>query len=161
MVYGSSKFFLFALLICFSSLLSISLSACTGFIDRAKIKDEAEVYARSCAESIGKSWKEEALKKEASTSLLKLLDSDPNMSRKVLVLCSKKLGALKIYEKPELKGFSDMIEADGEHVHVTLVAKGRFEKGDGTITEVLDKHNNEWKLDNFHVNSPAFFSDIQ
>jgi hypothetical protein len=143
---------------CFTGgLLVFSLSACSALIDGNKINLEAKNYAYSCIQSICSSWKEDALRKEASPALVKLLDSDPATTKKLFTLCSKKLGNLQSFDMPELKGLNDTIELDGEHVRVNLTAKAKFKNGEGTIMEIVDKHNNEWKLDNFHINSADLF----
>jgi hypothetical protein len=140
-----------------------TLTACTGTKDWKTISTEAPAYALSCAESICKSWQVEDLRKEASPELVKLLDSDPKTTKKVLALCSRKLGKLDSCENPELRldGVPDIIQLDGEHVYITVIIKGKFERDKGTITEKLNRHNKEWKLDNFHVDSSAFLSDIK
>ena len=56
------------------------------------------------------------------------------------------------------RGFKTRYQIGESYADVTYAAV--FEKGEGTITATLKKHNGDWKFAGFRVNSPVFEQDI-
>jgi len=118
-----------------------------------QLDQESKSYVDSNLPKIITNWNVEELLKRASPELMKVAPRDK--VEKLFKMFAEKLGPLEYYEGST--GQSNMLVTtqDGYVVTGVYVAEARFVKAPATIKFRIIKHDDNWQILEFHVNSDA------
>jgi len=114
---------------------------------------ESKAYADSAIPAIVTTWSEKQLLDRASPEFKKAVTID-QLDR--LFRTFSALGRLQKCEPAQGQAIMSATSQTGRMTSGEYIAKATFEKGEATIKLVLIKHENQWQIGGFHVDSPAF-----
>lgn len=112
---------------------------------------ESKAYADSAIPAIVTTWSEKALLDRASPELKKMATSQ-EIDR--LFRWTSNLGRLQKCEPAEGHSLMSATTQTGKSISAEYTAKASFEKGEATIILGLIKHDEQWQILKFNVQSP-------
>ena len=113
---------------------------------------ESKAYADAAIPAIVTAWSEKELQARASPQFTKAVTAD-QVDR--LFRWVSSLGGLQKLEPAQGQALMSATSQDGKVISAQYVAKATFEKGPATIKLGLIKHDGQWQVLSFHVDSPA------
>lgn len=119
---------------------------------------ESKEYTDSAVMAIVKDWNPEELTKRMSPELEKTIK--PEDLEKLFGLF-KKLGALKEYKGAKGDANISVTSEHGKIITAHYVANAEFEAGPAEIKINVIKHNDQWQILGFNVNSKVFLPEMQ
>jgi hypothetical protein len=114
--------------------------------------EEARLYADKAVRPIIEHWNPDALKAQASPSLLANIKPDQLAS---LFVWFQTLGELKTINPCTGQARLDVNTTTGRTLTGQYTCQAQFQAGPATIQLSLIKTQNQWRIFGFHVNSPA------
>lgn len=113
---------------------------------------ESKGYADSAIQAIVSTWSEKALLDRASPEFKKAVTID-QLDR--LFGWVSGLGQLQKCEPAQGQSLMSATTQNGKRISADYTAKATFQKGEATIKLGLIKHDDQWQILSFHVDSPA------
>lgn len=120
------------------------------------LNEESQAYADETIEAVCTDWDQSALEERLSPEFWEVTD-DADLDKLFEIV--GKLGPLESFETS--RGEANIQRFLGQEERVTAVyhAEAEFDEGPATITLTLIKHDDEWQVAGFNVNSMVFFED--
>jgi hypothetical protein len=113
---------------------------------------ESKAYADTAIPAVITTWSEKELLDRASPELKKAVTTD-KMDRMFRWFAT--LGSLQKCEPAEGQAVMSVTPQTGKMVSAQYTAKAKFEKAEATIKLGLIKHDDQWQILSFYVDSPA------
>jgi hypothetical protein len=112
---------------------------------------ESKAYADAAIPAIITNWNEKELLNRASPEFSKAV-TPPQIDQ--LFRWFSSLGALRKYDPPQGQALMSATTQAGKQITAEYSTKATFEKGEATVILGLIKHDDQWQILRFKVNSP-------
>ena len=114
---------------------------------------ESKAYVDAAVPAIVSNWDEQALASRVSPEFTNVMHPG-DMAK--LFRMYRQLGKFREYKDSRGQSFVNYTLRTGKVVTAEYTANATFDTGPATITLAIIKHDNQWQIEGFRINSRAF-----